>query len=61
MKYDKDDGTQFFKELGEYTRFHRLMDELNKSPIRTNVDANMKIYNEFCENSNILKLILLND
>jgi len=55
MKYDKDDGLQFFKELGEYTRFHRLMDELNKNPIKTNVDANIKRYNEFCEKFEYIK------
>ena len=55
MKYDKDDGTDFFKELGEYSRFHSLMDELNKHPVRTNVDENMKIYNEFCEKFEYIK------
>ena len=49
MKYDKDDGMDFFKEMGEYSRFHTLMDELEKHPIRTNADKNIKLFNDFCE------------
>jgi len=67
MKYDKDDGMDFFKELGEYSQFHRLMDELEKHPIRTNADENIKLFNAFCEQYEQIKgdfiqsLIHLND
>lgn len=49
MKYYKDDGIDFFKEFGEYSWFHTLMDELDKHPVRTNVDKDIKHFNAFCE------------
>lgn len=67
MKYDDVDDKQFYRELGEYTRFNTLMDELEKHPIRTNADKNIKLFNDFCERYEQIKsdfiqsLIRLND
>lgn len=49
MKYEKDDGMDTFKEFGEYSRFHTLMDELEKHPVRSNVDEAIKQFNAYCE------------
>jgi hypothetical protein len=49
MKYDIDNGMDFFKELGEYSRFNNLMTELEKHPVRTNADKNIQLFNNFCE------------
>ncbi|MBZ9624393.1 hypothetical protein G9F71_016190 [Clostridium sp. FP2] len=53
MKEDIEE--QFFNELGKYTLYHTLLDELNKHPIKTNQDINIQYYHNLCEKFETVK------
>jgi len=61
MKYDEVDGRQFYRDMGEYTRFKSLMNKLNEYPVRTDVDEHIKVYNDFCTKSEVIKANLLSE
>lgn len=47
MKDDSD--KKFYDELGKYTLYHTLLDELNQQPIKTDQDSNIRFYHNLCE------------
>ena len=46
----------FFEELGEYTLYHSLLEELNNHPIKTDQDANIQCYHNLCEKFESVKV-----
>ncbi|WP_291637748.1 hypothetical protein [Clostridium sp.] len=55
MRNTNNDGTQFFEQLGQHVMYNNLMKELNKHPVRTNLDENIKYYNDFCGKAESVK------
>ena len=47
MNYEKIHEAHEFREMGEYAKIHYLMNELNKYPIKTNSDENIRFHNDF--------------
>ncbi|MBU3188769.1 hypothetical protein K9O30_06290 [Clostridium bowmanii] len=46
---------EFYDELGKYTLYRTLLDELNKHPIKTYQDVNIQYYHNLCEKFETIK------
>ncbi len=61
MKNDNNDENQFFQELNQHTMYQSMMKELNNHTVRTNLDENIKYYNDFCEKAEVVKANFVNE
>ncbi|MBU3217804.1 hypothetical protein LL033_10015 [Clostridium estertheticum] len=61
MKNEINNKNQFFKDLSQHTMYSSLIKELNEYSVRTNLDENIKHYNEFCDKAEVVKANFVNE